>query len=130
MIKTHGLTHAALTVRDLTRSVRFYRELFGMKIVYQDPRFVQLQTPGTRDVLVLEEGTRLAGKEGGIQHLGFRLKAAKDIAGVADAVRAAGGRVQSEGEFVPGEPYVFSVDPDGYVIEIWFEKPTAVDPKR
>jgi hypothetical protein len=29
---------------------------------------------------------------------------------------------------VPGEPYLFAIDPDGYEIEIWFEKPTPVDP--
>jgi len=29
---------------------------------------------------------------------------------------------------VPGEPYLFATDPDGYEIEIWFELPTPVDP--
>jgi hypothetical protein len=43
-------------------------------------------------------------------------------------VAAAGGRVKSQGEFCPGEPYVFAADPDGYEIEIWFEIPTPVDP--
>ena len=31
-------------------------------------------------------------------------------------------------EFVPGEPYVFFRDPDGYEVEIWYELPTLVDP--
>jgi hypothetical protein len=30
---------------------------------------------------------------------------------------------------VPGEPYVFFTDPDGYEVEIWYELPTPVDPK-
>jgi hypothetical protein len=29
---------------------------------------------------------------------------------------------------VPGEPYIFALDPDGYEIEIWYELPTSVDP--
>jgi hypothetical protein len=29
---------------------------------------------------------------------------------------------------VPGEPYVFFNDPDGYEVEIWYELRTPVDP--
>lgn len=32
------------------------------------------------------------------------------------------------GEFVPGEPYLFAADPDGYEVEVWYELPTTVDP--
>jgi hypothetical protein len=44
-------------------------------------------------------------------------------------VRKAGGEILSHGEFVPGEPYVFFKDPDGYEVEIWYELPTPVDPR-
>ena len=47
---------------------------------------------------------------------------------VERAVRKAGGRVKEVGRFVPGEPCLFATDPDGYEIEIWFERPTPVDP--
>ena len=49
--------------------------------------------------------------------------------GAADAVVRAGGTIKEQGEFVPGEPYLFAVDPDGYEIEIWYELPTPVDPQ-
>ena len=26
-----------------------------------------------------------------------------------------------EREFVPGEPYLFATDPDGYEVEVWYE---------
>jgi catechol 2,3-dioxygenase-like lactoylglutathione lyase family enzyme len=77
---------------------------------------------------VFEEKPKLAGKAGGIAHFGFRLRNPKDIDAAARAVKKAGGRVKSQGEFVPGEPYLFATDPDGYEIEIWFELPTRVDP--
>jgi catechol 2,3-dioxygenase-like lactoylglutathione lyase family enzyme len=89
---------------------------------------MQLQTPGTRDVLVLEKRPKAAGKTGGIAHFGFRLQNPKDIAAAARAVKRAGGIVKEQGEFVPGEPYLFATDPDGYEIEIWYELPTSVDP--
>jgi hypothetical protein len=44
------------------------------------------------------------------------------------AIQSAGGTIREHGEFVPGEPYVFFVDPDGYEVEIWYELPTPVDP--
>jgi catechol 2,3-dioxygenase-like lactoylglutathione lyase family enzyme len=128
MIKTYGLTHVALAVRDVDRASRFYRHVFGAVEVYRQDGFAQLQTPGSRDVLVLEKKPKAAGKAGGIAHFGFRLQNPKDIAAAARAVKKAGGIVKKQGEFVPGEPYLFATDLDGYEIEIWYELPTAVDP--
>ena len=73
MVRTYGLTHIALGVRDVERSALFYKKVFGSVEVYRQEGFVQLQTPGTRDVLVLEEDTKRAGRGGGIAHFGFRL---------------------------------------------------------
>lgn len=128
MIRTHGLTHVALAVRDVDASSRFYRAILGAVEIYNDGAFVQLQTPGSRDVLVLEHNPQKAGKAGGVIHFGFRLVDAADIQAAIDAVVAAGGTVHEHGEFAPGEPYLFAKDPDGYEFEIWYEIPTAVDP--
>jgi catechol 2,3-dioxygenase-like lactoylglutathione lyase family enzyme len=140
MVKTYGLTHIALAVKDAKRSFEFYRKVFGVVKVYDQDGFIQAQTPGSRDVLVFDEnppspgygeaGAPRTGKRGGIQHFGFRLTKPKDVEVAAQAVKKAGGRVLDKGEFCPGEPYLFCADPDGYVIEIWFELPTKVDPKR
>jgi len=125
---TFGLTHIALAVRDVARSSRFYQDVFGAIEVYRQPTFVQLQTPGARDVLVLEEDPERSGPGGGVLHFGFRLLAASDIDSARLAVEAAGGRIREQGEFVPGEPYLFAFDPDGYEFEIWYELPTPLDP--
>ncbi len=79
-------------------------------------------------MLVFERDARVAGKAGGVAHFGFQLTRAADIERARVAVRAAGGTITATGEFVPGEPYVFFRDPDGYEVEIWYELPTAVDP--
>lgn len=128
MIRTYGLTHVALAVRDVSESSRFYRAIFGGVEIYNDGSVVQLQTPGSRDVFVLEENALKAGKAGGVIHFGFRLVDPGDIQVAIDAVVAAGGTVHDHGEFVPGEPYLFARDPDGNEFEIWYEIPTSVDP--
>ena len=128
MVRTFGLTHIALSVSDVDRSSRFYQSVFGAVEVYRDAGFAQLQTPGSRDVLVLEHAPRRAGKRGGVSHFGFRLVAPSDIDDARAAVEQAGGTIRKQGEFVPGEPYLFASDPDGYEFEIWFELPTPVDP--
>jgi predicted enzyme related to lactoylglutathione lyase len=77
---------------------------------------------------VLETGRKNVGKSGGVSHFGFRLIDPSDIDRAADAVVRAGGVVKEQGEFVPGEPYLFANDPDGYEIELWYELPTSADP--
>jgi catechol 2,3-dioxygenase-like lactoylglutathione lyase family enzyme len=128
-VATHGLTHVALAVRDPQRAMRFYQQVLGVIPVYESEDFVQVQTPGSRDVIVFERKPRQAGKSGGVVHFGFRLQRPEDIQHAEDVVRKAGGMIKERGEFVPGEPYVFFNDLDGYEVEIWYEIPTSVDPK-
>ena len=60
-------------MRDAARTSKFYKDVFGAVEVYNQDGFVQLQTPGTRDVLVLEEkqgaAASPAGMSSGIAHL-------------------------------------------------------------
>lgn len=128
MVSTYGLTHLALAVKDPARAFGFYRDVFGMVAVYEQADFLQAQTPGARDVLVFEKSTRRTGETGAIAHFGFRLTDASDIDRAAAAVKKAGGTIVKQGEFVPGEPYLFARDLDGYMVEIWYELPTKVDP--
>jgi catechol 2,3-dioxygenase-like lactoylglutathione lyase family enzyme len=129
MVRTYGLTHIALSVRDAERSLSFYQQVLGVVPVYRDVGFIQAQTPGSRDVIVFEEGDPRAGRAGGVAHFGFRLVDPGDIDRAVEAVEQAGGRVLRRGEFCPGEPYVFFADPDGYEVELWHELPTPVDPQ-
>ena len=129
MVKTYGLTHLALAVRDAERAAKFYVEVFGAEVVYRGEGFVQLQTPSSRDVLVLEQNAADAGRRGGVMHFGFRLTNPADIELAVQDIERAGGRILRRGDFIPGEPYLFAEDLDGYELEIWYELPTPVDPE-
>ncbi len=121
MIRTYGLTHVALTVASAERAYRFYNEVFGVEEYWREPGQIQAKTPGAHDVLAFNEGTKGAG-ECGIEHIGFRLIDPADIDAAVEAVERAGGRLISRGDFGDGQPYAFVRDPDGYELEIWYEK--------
>ncbi len=122
MIETEGLTHLHLVVRDLERSVRFYVDVFGMEETFRDgPNMVFLRTPGARDTLTLNADPAQvdqAGRRGGVDHFGFRLKDASQLGAAIVAVEAGGGRLVERSEHVPGVPFAYVEDPDGYLIEL------------
>jgi catechol 2,3-dioxygenase-like lactoylglutathione lyase family enzyme len=127
-VPTYGLTHLAIAVRDPERAFAFYEAVFGMVVVHRGEQFIQAQTPGARDALVFERAENVVVADtGGIAHFGFRLHEPDTIHRAAALVVQAGGTIVEQGEFVPGEPYLFARDCDGYLVEVWYELPTSVD---
>ena len=121
-IKTYGFTHLAIAVKDIERTLSFYQKIFGVEVMYKKKNFLQVKTPGCNDIIVFEEHSELAGKSGGIMHFGFMLKTPEEITHALEVLKNAGVEIIDHGEFVPGEPYVFFKDPDGYEVEIAYEK--------
>jgi catechol 2,3-dioxygenase-like lactoylglutathione lyase family enzyme len=119
--KTYGLTHIAMAVKDLDQTLAFYQKVFEVEVMYYKDDFLQVTTPGASDIIVFEKKKADYGKTGGIAHFGFRLRNAKDIDEMASRIKTAGGTIIDQGEFVPGEPYIFFKDPDGYEVEICYE---------
>lgn len=122
MIETRGLHHIHLMVRDVERSQRFYHDVFGMKELFRvGPKMVFLQTPGSQDLITLNEDAgdlENAGRSGGIAHFGFQLARTATIDQAISEVERAGGRLLSRGEHAPGVPFAYVTDLDGYTIEI------------
>lgn len=120
-VRTHGLSHVALAVKDPQRSLAFYEQVFGVEAYVREPDEIQVKGPGVHDVLAFARDDAFLGREGAIRHIGFRLVDPSDIDSAVDAALAAGGRLHRCGDFAPGCPYAFVFDPDGIEIEIWYE---------
>ncbi|MEO7994024.1 MAG: VOC family protein [bacterium] len=124
MLRTNGLNHVALTVRDLDRALEFYATLFGMEEQYRGDGMLMVQTPGMGDDLTFVLDPTFAGGAGGLVHLGFRVLDPADVDLAAELVLVGGGTVVEQGELGPGEPYVLARDPDGYAVEIAYIPPS------
>jgi len=121
MIKTHGLTHIHLMVRDINRSLEFYKSVFGMKeSFWTGPEMVFLNTPGANDLIALHQAKdgEETGSGGGILHYGFQLEDKTQLDNAIEQVIAAGGTLEQRGEFGPDLPFAYVRDPDGYEIEL------------
>jgi catechol 2,3-dioxygenase-like lactoylglutathione lyase family enzyme len=121
MIRTKGLTHIHLIVRDMKRSLRFYKAVFGMQMCFKEStKLVFLNTPGSKDLIALHEDPDMAdvaGTSGGISHFGFEL-VKTNLDNAIKEVEKAGGKLLERDEHAPGVPYAYVADPDGYVIEL------------
>ena len=130
MILTRGLSHLNLNVTDIERSVRFYRDVFGMELLsdYSGPmgkhpagRQVALSTPGARDVIALSQVPGEPIGPAGVNHFGFTLTTDDNLdEAISDVERAGGklvGRGSAEVDGILGR-FAYVADLDGYVIEL------------
>ncbi len=119
MIKTLGITHVNLVVRDLHKSEHFYTTVFGMEVMFRtESNVVFLRTPGASDVLTLDpdaEKVHLAGNTAGMDHWGFVVKSADELENAKQEVEAAGGKYLRSDR--PADIYI--EDPDGYVVQLF-----------
>ncbi|HEU4645948.1 MAG TPA: lactoylglutathione lyase [Burkholderiales bacterium] len=120
------LLHTMLRVGDMDRSVRFYTQVLGMKVLRTTDRpdqkyaltFVGYDTEDRASVIELtyNYGVDRYDLGSAYGHIAIEVE---DAAKTCDAVRAKGGKVTREAGPVKGGTTViaFVEDPDGYKIE-------------
>ena len=125
------ILHTMIRVGDLQRSIRFYTEVLGMKLLRTTDRAEQKYSlafvgyDGEERSAVLEltynYGVDRYDLGSAFGHVAI---AVPDVKGACDRVRAGGGKVSREPGPVKGGTTViaFVEDPDGYKIEFIQEK--------
>lgn len=128
------LLHTMLRVGDLDRSIAFYTDILGMKLLrrqdYPDGRFTlafvgyQPESDGAVIELTHNWDTTHYDLGNGYGHIALGVP---DAYAACDAIRAAGGKVVREaGPMKHGTTVIaFVEDPDGYKIEFVQRKPGA-----
>jgi len=120
------MLHTMLRVGNMERSVKFYTEVLGMKLLRTTDRpdqkyslaFVGYDTEDKQAVIELtyNYGVEKYDLGAGYGHIALEMP---DVAKACEAVRAKGGTVTREAGPVKGGTTViaFVADPDGYKIE-------------
>lgn len=119
-----GMRHIALKVTDIKRSKVFYRETFGMEVVWEpDPQNVYLSSGS--DNLALHElptGTKPSPAGQYLDHLGFVVEDVARVRELEREFRAKGVTIVHPFKVHrDGSASFYCADPDGIVIQMLYE---------
>src|SRR6202167_5404930 len=96
-VRAEGFNHLHLNVLDLARSIRFYKEAFGLKVGFSAGPELTFMVPEEGEhslALHLVKPDEPVGMAGGFQHFGFKLDVS-DHDRVIKQVERAGGKLVS-----------------------------------
>ncbi|ANY07250.1 VOC family protein [Pseudonocardia sp. HH130630-07] len=128
------LNHAVLYVRDVARSVAFYADTLGFRVVTEIPggRGAFLQAAGSsndHDLALFavgeQAGPSLAGRGTvGLYHLAWEVDTLAELARIADRLRAAGALAGASDH--GSTKALYAHDPDGLEFEVCWLVPAAL----
>ena len=128
MAKVNSLGHVGVYVRDIERSVAFYRDILGLQVSDRSPRGGVFMTAQDRAVehheLLLAPGRNDKDNVNVLQQISFRCATLKDVKDFYKTFVERGvpiNRVVSHGNTVS----VYAQDPDGNSVEVYW--PSGVD---
>lgn len=115
--------HVKIKVENLERSLKYYREVIGFKILEQTKTTAKLTTDGKTSVLSIEQPENIVPKQGrstGLYHFALLLPNRSDLANIVFHFAEKGIRIGSSDHLVSEALYLS--DPDGNGIEIYTDR--------
>ena len=125
-----GLRHVALNVRDVRRSVDFYRDVLGMQVQWEpDPENVYL-TSGSDNLAIhrLPDGANPSPVQN-VHHIGLVVARMEDVDAMAARVQGRGfALVHPLKTHRDGARSFYFHDPDGVLIQVLYHPPISGKP--
>lgn len=122
-----GLRHAAVWVRDVDRSLPFYRDVLGFRLEWQPDADNVYLTSGTDNIALhrLSPDKDPSGDQT-LDHLGLAVREAEDVDRWARYLEASGvSIVQAPRTHRDGARSFYFKDPDGILIQLIHHPPIA-----
>jgi catechol-2,3-dioxygenase len=134
-VPIHRLNHAVLYVRDVARSVEFYRDVLGFRLIETNGPLrgaAFLRAPGStndHDIglfeIGMEAGSPTAGKDQvGLYHLAWELDTLQELEDLAERLSACGALVGASDHSTTKSLY--AKDPDGIEFEVVWIVPASL----
>ncbi|MCA1034924.1 VOC family protein [Bacillus infantis] len=123
------LTYASqitLKVSDLERSILFYKEIIGLKVLREDTGSAELTADGKTVLIVLVQPPAIeqkSARSAGLYHFALLLPDRPSLASALAHLIQAGWPLQGASDHLVSEA-IYLADPDGNGIEIYADRPT------
>ena len=114
---------ANLRVQNLERSIAFYKEVIGFKVLEQTSRYARFSADGKTTLLSVEQPDNVVPKQGrktGLYHFALLLPKRSDLAKIVQHFLEIGLQFGSSDHLVSEALYLS--DPDGNGIEIYVDR--------
>ncbi|MEQ2528678.1 VOC family protein [Bacillaceae bacterium CLA-AA-H227] len=114
-----------LKVTDLVRSLTFYEEIIGLKVLSQTEKSAVLTADGKNPLVTIEEPDGVTSKEPrrtGLYHFALLLPSREDLAACLKHLVESGYPLQGASDHLVSEA-IYLGDPDGNGIEIYADRP-------
>lgn len=122
-----GLRHAALRVRDITRSLEFYRDVLGMELEWMpDADNVYLTSGSDNLALHSMQPGHEPGPSQALDHIGFVVSRPEEVDEWAERVRSRGVELATEPKtHRDGARSFYFYDPDRILIQLIYHPPIS-----
>jgi len=123
---TTHVSHVALKVKDLEKSIEFYKEILGFKVLKSTEKTVELTADGEQPLLTLNNSDSYEMKPArttGLYHFALLLPERKDLASFLLHIAAKRYPIGASDHQVSEAIYL--EDPEGNGIEIYSDRPSS-----
>lgn len=120
-----GLNHITIRVNNIERAEAFYGDILGFDLVRKMGKSMAVYKVGNEDTLVLveaETGYDPTSRDYRVDHFGFYVDSPGEVDEIAEYLREKEVTILSGPANRKRGRFVFISDPDGNMIEIFFEE--------